>query len=147
MEYHSKRLLALYRRSKQKSCVLDGNKNGFEKQVHGQVLGELTLYMEQATNEDRGYIFKLADLANLNKTRVRELGGHTPGRVHTTKLKQRLTLYTENLKEFQDSNNHYYLAFDDDVGTVLKKYFMERATMMKHLFFPRQQKLYAEIFY
>ena len=140
--YHSKRLLTLYRRSKQKSCVLDDNKNGFEKQVHGQVLGELTLYMEQTTNEDRGYIFKLADLANLNKNRVRELGGHTPGRVHTTKLKQRLMLHTENLKEFQDSNN-----WDDDVGTVLKKYFMERATMIKHLFFPRQQKLYAEIFY
>ena len=36
--YHSKCLLVLYRRSKQKSCVLDGNGNGFEKEVHGQVL-------------------------------------------------------------------------------------------------------------
>ena len=43
--YHSKCLSALYRRSKQKSCVLD-DKNDFEKQVHCQVLAELTLYME-----------------------------------------------------------------------------------------------------
>ena len=33
--YHS--LLALYRRLKQKSCVLDDNENDFEKQIHGQV--------------------------------------------------------------------------------------------------------------
>ena len=85
--YHSKCLLALYRRSKQKSCVLNDNENVFEKQVHGQVLAELVLYMEQNANEDKEYIFKLADLPNLYKTRVRELGGHTPDRVHTTKLK------------------------------------------------------------
>ena len=121
--YHSKCLLALYRRLKQKSCVLDDNKNGFKKQVHDQVLAELTLYMEQTENEDKGYIFKLADLANLYKTRVRELGGHTPDRVHTTKLKQRLMLHIENLKEFQDSNSHCYLAFDDDVRTVLKIFY------------------------
>ena len=86
--YHSKCLLALYKRSKQKSFVLDDNKNGFEKQGHGQVLAELTFYMEQTANEVEGYIFKLSNLANLYKTRVRELGSHTPNRVHTTKLKQ-----------------------------------------------------------
>ena len=32
-------------------------------------------------------------------------------------------LHIENLKEFQDSNNHCYLAFDDDVGTVLKTFY------------------------
>ena len=93
--YHSKCLLALYRRSKQKSCVLD-DKNGFKKQVHGQVLAELTLYMEQTANKDEEYTFKLVDLANLYKTRVKELGGHTPDRVHTTKLKQRLMFHIEN---------------------------------------------------
>ena len=51
-------------------------------------LVELALYMEQTANEDNEYIFKLADLANLYKTRVRELGVHTSDRVHTTKLKQ-----------------------------------------------------------
>ena len=64
----------------------------------------------------------LAEIA-LYKTGVRELGGHTPDRVHTTKLKQRLMLHIENLKEFQDSNNHCYLAFDDDAGTVLKTFY------------------------
>ena len=60
--YHSKCLLVFYRRSKQKFCVLDGNENGFEKQVHGQVLAELALYMEQTANEDKGYIFNLTIL-------------------------------------------------------------------------------------
>ena len=91
----SKCLLALYRRSKQKSCVLDGSEN-----VHGQVLAELALYMEQTANDDKGYRLKPATLANLYKIRVRELGNHTLDRVHTTKLKQRLMLHIENLKEF-----------------------------------------------
>ena len=111
--------LALYRRSNQKSCVLDNNENDFEKQVHGQVLAQLALYMEQTANENKGYIFKLADLANLYKTRVGELDGHTSYRVHATKLKQ-LVSHIENLKEFQDGNNHCYLAFDGNVGTVFK---------------------------
>ena len=51
--YHSKCLLALYRRSNQKSCVLDDNENDFEKQVHDQVLAELVFYMKQTANERR----------------------------------------------------------------------------------------------
>ena len=100
--YHSKCILVLYRKSKHKSCVFDDNENDFEKQVHGQVFAELALYMEQTANEDKGYIFKLADLAKSYKTRVGELGGHTLDRVHTTKLLtyhiQRLMLDIENLK-------------------------------------------------
>ena len=85
--YHSH--LVLYRRSKQKSFVLDDNENDFKKQIHDQVPLELALYMQQTANEDNMYIFKTVDLANLYKTRVRVLGGHTHNRVHTTKLKQR----------------------------------------------------------
>ena len=75
--------------------------------------------MEQTSNEEKGYLFKLADLANLYKTNARELGGM----VHTTKLKKQLLLHIANLKEFQDSNDHCYVAFDDDVGTVLKTFY------------------------
>ena len=91
----------------------------FEKQIHGQVLAKLALYMEQTSNEDKGYLFKLADLANLYKTNARELGGM----VHTTKLKKQLLLHIADLKEFQDSNDHCYIAFDEDVGTVLKTFY------------------------
>ena len=35
-------------------------------------------------------------------------------------------LHTENfIKEFRDNDNHCYLAFDDDVGTVLKTFYEE----------------------
>ena len=124
--YHSKCRFALYRRSKQKSRVLNDNEKDFEKQVYGQVLAELALYMEQTANEEKRYIFKLADLAdlaNLCKTRVRELGGYTPNRIHTTKLTQRLMLHIENLKEFQESNNRCYLTSDDNVETVRKTFY------------------------
>ena len=127
--YHSKCRFALYRRSKQKSCVLNDNEKDFEKQVYGQVLAELALYMEQTANEEKRYILKLAkladlaDLANLCKTRVRELGGYTPNSIHTTKVTQRLMLHIENLKEFQESNNRCYLTSDDNVGTVLKTFY------------------------
>ena len=86
--YHSH--LVLYRRSKQKPFVLDDNENDLKKQINGQVPLELALYMEQTANEDNGYIFKIVDLANLYKTRVRELGDHTLNRFYTTKLKQQL---------------------------------------------------------
>ena len=79
--------------------------------------------MEQTSNEDKGYLFKLADLANLYKTNAREVGGITPDMVHTTKLKKQLLLHIANLKEFQDSNDHCYIAFDEDVGTVLKTFY------------------------
>ena len=133
--YHSKCLLALYGRSEQKSCVFDDNENDFENQVHGQVLAELALYMKLQMKikdilffflifyiKDKGYILKLINIANLYKTRVRELGGHRPDRVHTTKLKQRLMLHIKTLKEFQDSNNDSYLEFNGDVGKVLIKF-------------------------
>ena len=32
-------------------------------------------------------------------------------------------LHIENLKEFQDSNNHCYLAFDDSVGIIFKMFY------------------------
>ena len=63
--YHSKYLLYLYRRLKQKSCVLDDNENDFEEQVCGQVFAELALFMEQTLNEHKEYVFKLANLTNL----------------------------------------------------------------------------------
>ena len=58
--YHSH--LALYRRSKQKSFVLDDNENDFKKQIYDQVPLELALYMEQTANKIMGIYLKLSIL-------------------------------------------------------------------------------------
>ena len=58
--------------------------------------------MEQEMNDGTKNVFKLVYLADLYKQRVKELGGHTSERVHTTKLKQRLLAHVENLREYSD---------------------------------------------
>ena len=68
--------------------------------------------MEQVANDENTDTFKLVDLAKLYKERVKELGGHTPDRVHTTKLKNRLLEHVETLREFSD-NRFSYLTLNE----------------------------------
>ena len=117
--YHSPCLLDLYRKyyRKEKETVFDDT----DKQIYGLVLAELVQYMEQVGKEENTYKFKLVDLAKLYKERVKELGGHTLERVHTTKLKNRLLAHVETLREFSD-NRFSYLTFDETLGDVIKSY-------------------------
>ena len=117
--YHSPCLLDLYRKSyrKENETVSDDT----DKPIYGQALAELVQYMEQVAKEENTYTFKLVDLAKLYKERVKELGGHTPDRVHTTKLKNRLLAHVENLREFSD-NRFSYVTFDETWGDVIKSY-------------------------
>ena len=117
--YHSPCLLDLYRKSyrKENETVFDNT----DKRIYRQVLAELVQYMEQVAKDKNTYTFKLVDLAKLYKERVKELGGHTPDRVHTTKLKNRLLAHVETLREFSD-NRFSYLTFDETLGDVIKSY-------------------------
>ena len=121
--YHMNCILALYMKAKPKNPENETDGNETEKQIHAQVLAELALYMEQGANEETGTVFKLSELATIYKTRVQELGGHTPERIHTTKSKNRLMLQVDNLKEFKSKNDHCYLCFDENVGDVLKSFY------------------------
>ena len=117
--YHSPCLLDLYRKSyrKENETVFDNT----DKRIYRQVLAELVQYMEQVAKDENTYTFRLVDLAKVYKERVKELGGHTPDRVHTTKLKNRLLAHVETLREF--SNNRFsYLTFDETLGDVIKSY-------------------------
>ena len=78
--------------------------------------------MEQMVSEERMHAFKLVDLGCMYKERVRELFEHTPDRVHTTKLKNRLMAHVEGLGEFKNMK-YSYMTFDENVGTVLKSFF------------------------
>ena len=115
--YHSKCLLTLYRNSSQKQLGEGYTEN--EKQIHGIVLAELVSFIEQsATNQNTAPVFKVADLAEMYKTRLIELGA-SPNRVHTTKLQNRIMAHFENIKEFKEGNISY-LVFESDIGSVLK---------------------------
>ena len=112
--------MTLYRKANPTSY--DSEYDDSDKQIHGQVPAELANYMEQMTSEERMHAFKLVDLGCMYKERVRELGGYTPDRVHTTKLKNRLMAHVEGLREFK-STNYSYMTFDENVRTVLKSFF------------------------
>ena len=98
--YHTSCLLTLYRKSSQKSY--DNEYDDHDKQIHGQVLAEVANYMEIAASDEKKHVFKLVDLSYMYKYRVRELGEHTPDRVHMTKLKNRLVSHIGNMREFKD---------------------------------------------
>ena len=117
--YHSPCLLDLYRKSyrKENEAVFDDT----DKRFYGQVLVELVQYMEQVAKNENTYTFKLVDLAKLFKERVKEIGGHTPDRLHATKLKNRLLAHVETLREFSD-NRFSYLTFNETLGDVIKSY-------------------------
>ena len=121
--HHTNCILALYRKAKPKNPENETDRNKTEKQIHAQILAELALYMEQVANEEKGTVFKLSELATIYKTRVQELGGHTPETIHTTKLKNRLMVQVDNLKKFKGKNDHCYLCFDENVGDVLKSFY------------------------
>ena len=91
-----------------------------DKQIHEKVLSEFAQYMEQVAKDDiKNNVFKLVHLTRLYKERVIEFGGHTSERLHTIKLKNRLSAHAENLTEYKDKK-FSYLTFDENFVTILK---------------------------
>ena len=116
--YHATCLLNLYKKANQLNS--DANGVSDEKELHGIVLAELASFIEQAVEEEGiSRIFKMTDLADLYRSRLIDLGGTAPDRIHSTRLKTRLLAHFEGLKEFREGKETF-LAFDDDLCTVLK---------------------------
>ena len=65
-------------------------------------------------------VFKLVDLSRLYTTRLEQLGTNLTGRVHSTKLKDRIMTYFPDLEEHK-SGRDVLLAFNKDVGSALQK--------------------------
>ena len=88
----------------------------------GSALAELLSYIEETRNESTSSIpvFKLADLAKLYTSRLKQLGVNISGRIHTTDLKNQI------LSNFPDMQAHrqgrdILLAFNEDIGLALKR--------------------------
>ena len=112
-KYHTRCLAALYNRARAATSSSSG--------IYSIAFAELVAYMEDfQTEASIAPVFKLADLAQMYKTRLEQLGVEIDGRVHTSRLKLRLLSVIPNLKATIQGKN-VMLSFDDDIGGALQK--------------------------
>ena len=118
-EYHVKCLVALYNRAREtRSCSTETDVDAVN---HGIAFAELVSYMEEARVDNLiAPIFKLSDLANLYSNRLEQLGTKLSGRVHSTKLKNRILAHFPNM-ESHPQGRDVILIFKEDVGAALGK--------------------------
>ena len=65
-------------------------------------------------------VFKLTDLVNLYSTRLKQLGTDVDGRIHSTKLKDRILSYFPDM-EAHKKGRDVVLIFNADIGSALSK--------------------------
>ena len=118
--YYSSCLVSLYNNAIRNRTESSGDKT--DKMFQGIALAELLSYIEETRTESTNSIpvFKLADLAKLYTSRLKELGVNISGRIHTADLKNRI------LSNFPDMQAHkqgrdILLAFDEDIGSALQR--------------------------
>ena len=79
------------------------------------------MYTEDARiNNSVALIFKLTDLVHLYSTRLKQLGTDVVGRIHSTKLKDRILGYFLDM-EAHKLGRDVVLIFSEDVGCALHK--------------------------
>ena len=120
-KYHARCLISLYNRArKAKLEGLEDHGQGHAASTSGVVFAELVLYIEEARQDGSAPVFRLAELSQLYKSRMEQLGVELDSRVNSTRLKERL------LAEFPDMRAYIkgrdvLMAFEDDIGTALAK--------------------------
>ena len=103
-----------------KDCTnLDEN-----SQSHGMSFARLVEYIDESRQEDNHVVFKLADLCKIYSDQLELLGTKVDGRLHSTRLKNRLQAHFLDLETYNVSKD-VFLSFKDDVGTTLSKAYKE----------------------
>ena len=97
-QYHVQCLASLYNRardSETKNC----HEFDADDVNHGIAFAELVSYMEETCKDDLiAPVFKLKDLTVLYGKRLNQLGTNISGRVHSTKLKDRILAYFPDIE-------------------------------------------------
>ena len=115
--HHVKCLASLYNKARATRAMVDDQ----DDIIHGIALAELVSYIDDACMEALvAPVFKLVDLTRLYTTRLEQLGTKVTGRVHSTKLKDRIMIYFPDMVEHK-SGRDVLLAFKQDVGSALHK--------------------------
>lgn len=96
-------------------------KGEHERVISSIAFAELVLYIEEShLDDDTAPVFRLADLANLYKSRVEHYGVALENRVNSNRLKERLLPKIPGLRA-QSHGRDVLLAFDEDLGGALDK--------------------------
>jgi len=118
-KYHNRCLCALYNRAR-KAMPKDDD-DAENDRLHGIAFAELVVFMEDmCSDEDSAPVFKLADIANLYKIRLEQLGVTVDSRIHTTRLKNRLLYELPDLRAHSEGRDTL-LTFEMNIGPALKK--------------------------
>ena len=88
---------------------------------HGIAFAELVSYMEETCKDDLiAPVFKLKDLTVLYGNRLNQLGTNISGRVHSTKLKDRILAYFPDIEAHKQGRD-VVLIYNKDIGSALRK--------------------------
>ena len=94
--YHLQCLFALYNRARETKASDDFDVHTMN---HGIAFAELVSYIEEARKDKLvASVFKLADLKNLYSIRLKQLGTDIERCIHSTKLKDRILDYFQDMK-------------------------------------------------
>jgi len=83
-------------------------------------LAELVTHIGDLRKEDISPVFKLTDLTQMYKNRLDHLGAAVEGRIHSSRLKDRLLSAIPDLKAHPQENS-IILSFDEDFSSGLTK--------------------------
>ena len=88
---------------------------------NGIAFAELVSYIEEARKDNLvASVFKLADLANLYNVKLKQLGTDTEGCIHSTKLKDGILGYFQDMEAHRQGRD-VMLVSKKDVGSALNK--------------------------
>ncbi|CAG2215325.1 unnamed protein product [Mytilus edulis] len=120
-KYHVKCLIYLYRKASRVAND-DESEGGTQSPIsHGIALAELVSFIEESRSEDNvAPVFKMSDLLKMYGNRLEKMGAEQEGRVHSTRLKNRLLTYVPDIETYKQGREHL-LAFKDDIGPALRR--------------------------
>ena len=107
----------------QKAKLESANKTfiQYDAVSHALALAGLVEYIEEFRHATEvAAIFKLSDLAKLYTARLENLGLTSAGRIHTTRLKERILARIPDLKAYVEGRDTL-ITFEKNVGLALKK--------------------------
>ena len=120
-KYHAPCLAMLYKRAKAVRYTDDDEEEILQK-PEGIVLAELVAYIEESRicSTTELPVFKLADLASKDESRLQQLGCSASTRINSTRLKERILSQIPDIEAYKQGRDVFF-AFKKDLGLVLQK--------------------------
>ena len=116
-KYHKKCHVNLYNRARTLESTVS-NKS-CDAHLHSIAFAEVVTLMEDLRTEDIVPVFKLTDLACMYKTRLEQLCADVEGWIHTSRLKEKLSVLLDLQEHSQ--GKRIILTFNKDIGSALRK--------------------------